>query len=133
MKKTGTLNTHLAHVLAGMGHTDRLVVCDAGLPVPRGVRVVDVALRPGLPGFLDTLDVILAELCVESAVVADELAARGGPLHAGLAERLAGIPTEHVPHDAFKRLCAGGDVVAVVRTGEATPYANVILSSGVTF
>jgi D-ribose pyranase len=133
MKKIGTLNRHLSRVIAEMGHADRLVVCDAGLPIPRGKRVVDLALRAGLPGFLDTLDVVLGELCVEGAVIADELVARGGPVCTGLVGRLDGVATERVSHDAFKRLCAADDVVAFVRTGEATPYANVILSSGVTF
>lgn len=134
MKKIGTLNTHLSRVLAGMGHTDRLVICDSGLPIPRGAEVVDLALRPGLPGFLDTLDVVLEELQVERAVIADELAARDtGGVYVGLRDRLAGIETARVPHEAFKRLCGEDGVAAFVRTGEATPYANVILSSGVTF
>jgi D-ribose pyranase len=133
MKKIGTLNTHLSRVIAGMGHTDRLVICDSGLPIPRHKEVVDLALRPGLPGFLDTLDVVLEELQVERAIVADELEERGDGVREGLKARLAGIETEHVPHERFKQLCGEDGVAAFVRTGEATPYANVILCSGVTF
>ena len=133
MKKIGTLNTPLSRVLAGMGHTDRLVICDAGLPIPRGKEVVDLALRPGLPGFLDTLDVVLEELQVERAIYADELEARGNGVYGALRDRLSGVETEHVPHEAFKKLCCEDGVTAFVRTGEATPYANVILCSGVTF
>jgi D-ribose pyranase len=133
MKKIGTLNTHLSRVIAQMGHTDRLVVCDSGLPIPRGKEVVDLALRPGLPGFLDTLDVILEELKVEKAVIADELVTSGNGVHDGLMERLDGVEVEHVPHEQFKDLINGEGNTAFVRTGEATPYANVILCSGVTF
>lgn len=131
MKKIGTLNAHLSHVIAAMGHTDRLVICDCGLPIPRGKEVVDLALRPGLPGFLDTLDVVLEELEVERAVIADEM--EGGGVYAGVRDRLAGVETERVSHEVFKGLCAEDRVTAFVRTGEATPYANVILCSGVTF
>ena len=133
MKKAGTLNAHLSRVIAAMGHGDRLVVCDAGLPIPRGKEVVDVALRPGLPGFLDVLDVVLSELKVERIVIADEMEARGATVYAGLMERLGGVEAERVSHEAFKHLCGADAAVAFVRTGEATPYANVMLCSGVTF
>ncbi len=133
MKKIGTLNAHLSRVLAQMGHTDCLVVCDCGLPIPRGSEVVDLALRPGLPGFLDTLDVILEELQVERAIVADELAQSGSGLYRGLMARLEGTAVERVSHEAFKKCTAASPNTAFVRTGEATPYANVILFSGVTF
>ena len=133
MKKIGTLNAHLSRVIAAMGHGDRLVVCDAGLPIPRGKEVVDVALRPGLPGFLDVLDVVLSELEVERIVIADEMEARGAAAYAGLMERLGGVEAERVSHEVFKRLSGEDAAVAFVRTGEATPYANVMLCSGVTF
>jgi D-ribose pyranase len=38
-----------------------------------------------------------------------------------------------VPHDTFKEMTANGGTTTFVRTGEATPYANVILVSGVAF
>ena len=133
MKKIGTLNHHLSRVIAQMGHTDRLVVCDSGLPIPRGAEVVDLALKPGLPGFLDTLDVILEELQVERAVIADELAAGDTGVYPELMKRLDGTEVERVPHEEFKRRTNGEGNTAFVRTGEATPYANVILCSGVTF
>jgi D-ribose pyranase len=133
MKKIGTLNRHLSRIIAQMGHTDQLVICDSGLPIPRGSEVVDLALRPGLPGFLDTLDVILEELEVEKAVIADELVASGNEIYHELVGRLEGTEIEHVPHEQFKLLTNGDGNTAFVRTGEATPYANVILCSGVTF
>lgn len=133
MKKIGTLNTHLSRVIAAMGHTDRLVICDCGLPIPRGKEIVDLALRPGLPGFLDTLDVVLEELEVERAVIADEMVTAGQDMYEEVGGRLGGLEVERVPHETFKRLCAEDRVTAFVRTGEATPYANVILCSGVTF
>ena len=41
------------------------------------------------------------------------------------------VTTEQISHDAFKTRCAGAR--AIVRTGEATPHANVGLVAGVAF
>lgn len=133
MKKIGTLNTHLSRVIASMGHTNRLVICDSGLPIPRGKAVVDLALTANIPRFIDTLRVVLDELQVESAVVAEEMEARSNGLYEAVVGLLPGVPVRKVSHEEFKRLTAEDGTVAVVRTGEATPYANVMLVSGVTF
>lgn len=131
MKKIGTLNQGLSEVLAGMGHYDMLVIADAGLPIPPGVRRIDLALTAGVPGFLQTLAVILSELQVESAVIAGEMGTCNPVLQTGIDSLLTGIPVDTVSHEDFKRLTR--QAVAVVRTGEFTPYANIILKSGVVF
>ncbi len=115
------------------GHTDLLVVADAGLPVPLGVERVDLAVRPGLPGFLEVLDVLLAELSVEGATVAREMTERNPEVLAALQERLTalGVTVEHVAHTELKALSTSAR--AVVRTGECTPFANVVLHAGVAF
>jgi D-ribose pyranase len=133
MKKTGTLNSHLSRVIASMGHTDMLVVCDCGLPIPRSHEVVDLALTENIPSFIDTLRVVLEELKVESAVVAQEMPEQGNGVFDQVKELLPGVDIHLVPHNEFKRLAADDPNTAYVRTGEATPYANVILYSGVTF
>ncbi len=131
MKKTGILNPDLLSVIAMMGHTDRLVIADSGLPIPPAVRRIDLALVAGIPSFLQTLEAVLGELKVEAAVVADEMQTRSPDLYRATRRVLEGIRLEHVPHESFKAMLPG--VRAVVRTGEQTPYANVILQSGVTF
>lgn len=131
MKKSGVLNAQLSQVLAAMGHTDTLVVADAGLPVPPGVPCVDLAVTAGLPALLDVLRAVAGELQVEGLVVADELLARDSPLPDAFRALFPGAPLAHLPHDEFKHLTAHAR--AVVRTGETTPYANVVLRSGVTF
>ncbi len=131
MKKTGILNPDLAQVIAAMGHTDRLAIADSGLPIPANVRRIDLALSAGIPTFLQTLAAVLGDLQVEVAVVAEEMARRSPEFYAATRHTLGGIRVEQVPHETFKTLLAG--VRAVVRTGEQTPYANVILQSGVTF
>ena len=131
MKKIGILNKDISEVIAGMGHTDMLVVADAGLPIPAGVRRIDLAVRPGLPGFLETVEAISGELQVERIVVAEETGQVSPQIHAGLTRTFGGAQVEAVSHERFKELTRGA--VAVVRTGECTPYANVILVSGVIF
>ena len=133
MKKIGTLNTHLSRVIAQMGHTDQLVICDSGLPIPRGKECVDLALAENIPRFVDTLRVVLEELEVEGAVVAEEMAARSEGVYAQVQALLPGVALRRVSHERFKALCGEDGTVAFVRTGEATPYANVMLVSGVTF
>lgn len=124
MKKGALLHAELSGLIASLGHGDLLVIGDAGLPVPPGVRVIDLAVTRGVPGFLEVLDAVLAEMCVERAVIASE----AGTIAADIAARL---PVERETHSEFKRLSAGAR--AIVRTGECTPYANVALYAGVVF
>lgn len=133
MKKIGTLNRHLSRVIASMGHSDRLVICDSGLPIPRGADVVDLALTANVPTFKEVLNVILMELEVESAVIASEMKDRNQPAFDAVTMMLKGKSIEEVPHEQFKDLFTNGQNVWFVRTGEATPYANIILLAGVTF
>ena len=131
MTKSGILNHRLAGVIAAMGHTDLLVVADAGLPVPPGVPCVDLAVVAGLPPFLDVVRAIAAELQVEAITLADELLARDGALPATLQALFPTAAAQHIPHDDLKRLTVHAR--AVVRTGECTPYNNVILTAVVAF
>lgn len=131
MKKTTLLNQALSEVIAGMGHGDLLVIGDYGLPCPPGVRRIDLALRPGTPTFLETVATVLTELQVESACVAEETQKRNPAAAAGLGRLLEKVAVTAVSHEELKRMSARA--VAQVRTGECSPYANVILVAGVTF
>jgi D-ribose pyranase len=132
VKKHGHLNRDIARVLAGMGHTDRVVIADCGLPVPDGVECIDVSLTLGVPGFFDVLDSVLADFKVERAVFASESLTQNAAVAARMAQlRDAQVIVDDVPHEEFKRLSQ--QAKAVIRTGECSPYANVILHSGVIF
>ncbi|KAF1004997.1 MAG: D-ribose pyranase [Luteibacter sp.] len=132
MRRSGLLHAELNRVIAAMGHTDTLVIGDVGLPVPPGVPCIDLAVLPGTPSFATVFEAVYAQLAVESATVASEIRSRN-PAMVVLRDRLEGegVHVDELPHDDFKRLCARA--VAVVRTGETAPYANVILHAGVTF
>jgi D-ribose pyranase len=131
MKKTPLLHPELSRVIARMGHTDKLVVADAGLPIPLEVQRIDLALTPGIPSFLDTLRVIAGELAVEEFMIAEELQEGNPALVADIQALFPDAKMFVVRHAQLKVIT--GSARAVVRTGETTPYANVILFSGVTF
>lgn len=134
MKKTPVLNIALSRVIASLGHGDILVIADAGLPVPPGVEIIDLALTPGIPDFSSTLRVVLSEMQVESHVLAEEiLEARPGPLPwlDQLQEEGAMGSRRLLSHSDFKQLTR--QARAIVRTGECQPYCNIALVSGVFF
>ncbi len=131
MKKTPLLHPELSHVIARMGHTDKLVVADAGLPIPLDVQRIDLALTPGIPSFLDTLRVIAGELAVEEFMIAEELQEANPALVEAIQALFPEAKMFTLRHAQLKVIT--GSARAVVRTGETTPYANVILISGVTF
>lgn len=127
MKKHGILNGPLSGAIATLGHGDLVVVADCGLPLPSKGPVVDLALVSGMPPFTAVLDALLDELVVEFALAAEEC--RGGPVEGWIRSRLP--ETDYIPHDQLKGLTPAAKIL--VRTGEATQYANIILRSGVAF
>ncbi|WP_031085473.1 D-ribose pyranase [Streptomyces sp. NRRL WC-3549] len=129
MKRSGILNSRLAGALAALGHGDGVLVCDVGMPVPPGPQVVDLAFRAGVPSFAEVLDGLLDELVVEGATAAEEVRAANKEAAALLAARLPDLA--YVSHEELKERTAGARLV--VRTGEARPYANVLLRCGVFF
>jgi D-ribose pyranase len=128
MKKTGIIHSNISAVIASMGHSDMLTVVDAGFPIPLTVQRIDLALKPGLPGFLETLEVVTSELYVEKITVAAEILEYSPHILQGIHSILPDIPIYQIPHVEFKNLSAHSR--AIIRTAEFTPYANVILTAG---
>ncbi|MEW1777450.1 D-ribose pyranase [Streptomyces sp. NPDC086777] len=129
MKRAGILNRHLAGALAELGHGHGVLVCDAGMPIPHGPRVVDLAFRAGVPSFAEVLEGLLAELVVEGATAATEMRGANPATAALLDGHFPDLAL--VPHEQLKDLSAQARLI--VRTGEARPYANVLLRCGVFF
>lgn len=139
MKKSTLLNRQLSYEIACLGHTDCITVCDAGLPIPKECPVVDLALTKGLPSFLDTLETMASEMMIERVVIAKEILEHNPKIHLALQTWLKKlgenqsrpISIEYTTHQQFKHLSQQSR--AFVRTGECSPFANIILYSGVTF
>ncbi|BAB07448.1 D-ribose pyranase [Halalkalibacterium halodurans] len=129
MKKHGVLNRDIARILASLGHTDQIVIADCGLPIPEDVECIDVSLKQGVPSFVEVLAEILADMEVEGLIAAEEVKEQNPAVHRALTG--TNIPIHYLPHEQFKDTTCKAK--AVIRTGEVTPYANVILRSGVIF
>lgn len=129
MKKHGILNRELAGRFAKLGHTDQIVIADCGLPIPDDVPCIDLSYKLGEPSFLTMLEVVLDDLVVESSVLAEEIKTKNAELSKTLTNTLPNI--SYVSHEEFKRLTKNAKFI--IRTGETTPYANVILQCGVIF
>jgi D-ribose pyranase len=129
MKYQGIINTALARALTQLGHTDVVVVADAGLPRPAGVRFVDLAVTFGVPTFEQIVGALADELVVEHAVVAEEMKTANVPAFE-VVRRHFGQPGT-TDHEQFKADCLRASLI--VRTGENTPFANVALVCGVPF
>jgi D-ribose pyranase len=128
MKKIGIINGPISSVIAHLEHMDMLTVADAGLPVPATTQRIDLALKPGVPGFLETLEIVLTEMYVERAYVSADILTQSPHMYEGIKKLLGDVPIEAMPHPEFKKLAGSGQ--AIIRTAEFTPFANVILVAG---
>ena len=135
MKKQGILNSDISRVLSYMGHTDTLCIGDCGLPIPDEVERIDLALCFGEPTFMRTLEIVAGDMKVEKIVLAEEIKEKNPAVLSEIQAYFAGAGTEveveFVSHADLKERTH--DCKAVIRTGETTPYANIILQSGCIF
>lgn len=128
LKKDGILHPELARQIALLGHKHRICVADAGLPVPEGVVRIDLGYAPGQAGFISVLAALAKELVVGETLTATECSSE---LSSEIAVLFPDASARTVPHEQFKDQLP--NMRFIVRTGEFTPYANVILTCGVPF
>ncbi|MEZ9927341.1 D-ribose pyranase [Vibrio breoganii] len=139
MKKSTLINSEISYLVSTLGHTDEITICDAGLPIPDETQRIDLALTHGVPSFIETVKVILSESQVEGVVLAEEFKVVSPSLHDAFLSEIEAeqercgknITITYISHEAFKDQTRQSR--AVVRTGECTPYANVIFQAGVVF
>ena len=133
MKRHGILNSDISRVLSYMGHTDRICIGDSGLPIPDETERIDLAVKFGVPTFMDVLKEVGDDMKIEKIVLAEEIKENNPKVLAEINEYFAGqeIEVEFVSHVGLKEMTK--ECKAVIRTGETTPYANIILQSGCIF
>ncbi|MEN3088564.1 MAG: D-ribose pyranase [Staphylococcus pseudoxylosus] len=129
MYKTGILNSEISKLLSDLGHTDQIIIADCGLPVPQGVKKIDLALEFGKPSFLEVFHLIKNHMVIEQVTIANEMIEQNDALYIQLVSENIDIST--VSHEQLK--ADSEQVKAIIRTGEAKPFANAILKSGVLF
>lgn len=131
MKKQGIINAQLAGLIAGLGHKDTFMIGDGGMPIPKGVEIVDLALCGGVPTFKQVCDVVLAETEVEAYTIADEIKEKNPVLLDYIRKSLPDAEETMIPHIELKEMSK--NVKFAIRTGEFTPYPNIIMRAGVAF
>ena len=131
MKKRGILNAQLAGYIAALGHKDLFMIGDAGMPIPPGVPIVDLVLTAGVPTFEQAMDAILDEAVVEGYTIAEEIVENNPRLLSYIREKLPDAEETMISHTELKQMSAKARFA--VRTGEFTPYPNIILRAGVAF
>jgi D-ribose pyranase len=129
MRETGIVNNEISDVFSMMGHMDELIVCDAGFPIPLGVRTVDVSLSKNRPTVIQLLKELKRHFSVEKLIMANETKKVSPTRFKAIVEIFGkDMPVETMPHTDFKK--HSRDVKAVIRTGDFTAYSNVLLVSG---
>lgn len=131
MKKEKLLNPDIVAAVAALGHTEYLCIADCGLPIPHGVNVIDVSVTATIPSFLQVLKAVESELVIESYICASEIEKANPNTLKQMEEILTGKTAKKIPHEDFKKLTSNAKYI--IRTGETSPYANVILVGGVNF
>ena len=133
MKRPGILNSDISRVLSYMGHTDCICIGDCGLPIPDETERIDLAVKFGVPTFMDVLKEVGNDMKIEKIVLAEEIKEHNPQVLAEITEYFKGqdIEVEYVSHVGLKQMTR--ECKAVIRTGETTPYANIILQSGCIF
>ena len=131
MKKRGILNSDISRVLSYMGHTDQICISDRGLPIPDHVERIDVSLKANFPSFIDVLKVLLDDMVIEKVYLAKEILTHNVNVYQEITKLIDKEMIVFVSHEEFKKQT--NNVKAIIRTGEQTPYANIILQSNVNF
>jgi D-ribose pyranase len=135
MKKSGILNSDISRVLSYMGHTDTICIGDCGLPIPDETERIDLAVRFGTPSFMEVLNAVAEDMVIESIILAEEIKTQNPAILSQIQElfdkKNTDIEIQFVSHTQLKEQTK--KCKAILRTGETTPYANIILASGCIF
>lgn len=121
----------IAKVLTDLGHTDQITIGDAGLPVPNGVKKIDLALALGEPTFIRTLEEVLKDMAIEKVILAKEIQTDNPNQEEAVLRLIGDVEIEYVSHSEFKKETEQSK--AIIRTGEDSPFSNIILQSKVIF
>lgn len=131
MKKNGILNSDISRVLSYMGHTDKICIGDCGLPIPEETERIDLAVTLGIPSFIEVLKNVALDMKIEKIYLAEEIKDNNPEILNAIIAMIPNVAVEFINHEDFKHMTR--ECKAVVRTGENSPYANIILQSACIF
>jgi D-ribose pyranase len=125
---TGILNPAINSLISRVRHTNMLVIADRGFPFWPQVETVDISLVDDIPRVVDVIRAIRANFQAGRAFMASEFLSVNEPEARSAFDReLSGVPILFEPHIEFKKRVPKS--VGVIRTGDTTPYSNVIIES----
>ena len=129
MLKTGILNPQLSSLLARVRHTNALVIADRDFPFWPMIETVDISLVDDVPMVLQVIAAVRSNHNFTQAFMAKEFQKNNfKTAQEKFARALRRVPTKFEPHAEFKKRVP--HAIGLIRTGDTTPYANVILISG---
>ena len=129
MKKGGMLNRQIDSALNRQGHMDLMIVADAGFPCPDHVELIDIALSEGVPSVPDVLAELRKVHSVEKIIIANETADHNPSYFQKVSKAFGDdVEVQVITHAEFKE--RSHHVKTIVRTGDFTAWANVMLVSG---
>jgi D-ribose pyranase len=128
MLNTGILNPHVLDLIARIRHTNTLVISDWAFPFWPEIETVDISLTQGIPTVLDVLDLLTPVFKIGRIWQAEEFVATNTPeAVARFAKSFGQIPLTREAHVDFKKRVP--HAIGLIRTGDPTPYGNVIIES----
>jgi D-ribose pyranase len=127
--KTGILNPAINSLVSRIRHTNTLVIADRGFPFWPRIETVDISLVDDIPRVLDVLQALSKNFVIAQAFMAEEfLSVNSDATKAQYSAALAGVPITYERHPIFKKRVP--QAIGLIRTGDTTQYANLILESG---
>ncbi|MDS3993622.1 D-ribose pyranase [Staphylococcus capitis] len=134
MKKTAVLNSHVSQAISTLEHYDLITINDAGMPIPNDERRIDLAVTKGLPSFIDVLENVLTEVEIQKIYLAEEIKTNNSTQLKVIKHLIEEhVEIEFIPHSKMKEMLQSPHNKGNIRTGETTPFSNIVLESNVTF
>lgn len=130
MKNGKVLNSELSYAISSMGHTELMIVCDAGFPIPNDTWRVDLAIIQDIPDLETVLSAISQEFIAEVVSYANEMEENNLPLLNKVKKIFPESNYKPIPHAQILGEMASKAKV-IVRTGAFDPWGNILLYSGV--
>ncbi len=127
MLRSGILHPGINSLLSRVRHTNRLVIADRGFPFWPGLETIDLALVDDVPTVLQVLRAVVLNFRFGPVWMAEEFRVHNPDAIAPFALALEGAAVLYEPHAAFKLRVPGA--IGLIRTGDTTQYANIILES----
>lgn len=129
MTETGILNREIAAEMAKMGHTDKMMIVDAGLAVPNTTKVIDLSLAQNIPTVIQVLEEVLKHFSVEKIIYSQATVDVSPSREKEFLDHFdKEVEIEIVPHPVLRDEITK-EVKFVIRTGDFTANSNLVLVS----